>query len=1071
MRIAIASISVAVYCLFSLSARAEEKTLEQLKADLTKIDQSIELTRQKMKEVKDVAFLPDLYFVLAELYVEKSRYEYTITRQENPKMAINEIDFNFAKKSKKQAIEVYQRIVEMFAKTKSVDKALFFMAHEYREVGQIEDMVKTYTKIVNEFPQSPYWEESELILGDFFLEEKKEPKMALEYYRRILARPQNPFIPIARYKTGWCYMNMENFYEALLAFEGVLTIDANVPLEGLPDIYKKSDIRRDSLSALVWPYSEQKKLDAFRANALSYFQGLAPNRPTLIKVLDKLAKRLMLKNKIDQVVPVYFRLIELTNDLERRIETTEKFYEAWKKTTRNYPIEAWPVEITNTLIRARAATFIDAAEKKKNEVNFEIYLRDITTQLQKRAKARNTIRDYRNAIQGYKSYLFLFPNTKHSSDILLNLAESYFLLKNYALAGVYYERLARRPNQGKKNILDSAIQSFALALKNPDKLSKLELTESREGFRSIGTRFVKQYPTDRADAMILFNIARTYYDERDFDKAVKALNQFLNAFPNHKEATTAGNLILDSYNQREDYEGLIKAGKALIANKRFQNTQFKNDVAEIVKQAEYRKIQNAVGDPKSRDYAKKLLGFASKYQGSSIGDQALYEAFTSLKAKKSPEAYEPGEQLLLKHGDSRYAKEVVGAMGQMAVNSADYRRAAKYFEAFAKKYPKDPSSRALLKNAATMRELMGDFPEAAEDFRTLGERESVARQFALSQDWVNLGQTLAANPIRSLRGTYWTGLSLYRQNRFDQAKPFLAQAAKASASSYEDKKMAAHAIYLLATQSLKDYQAIQLGGGQNEAQLVKIKNAKLSQLTNQFQRVIGYGSGRWTIAALYQLGRAHNEFAQFINGAAVPQGLTAAQQAQYKSLIAQQSGNFKQKAKAYFSACLQNAEKFEVFTGFVRGCQDPEGQMIDESVEERLALKASESAPREAAGIRLRLFDNPKNTQLLMELAQAYLKAQDYSLARVILNRVLELKPNYATAEAQMGVVFLFINDLESAQNIFKRALKHNSRDATALWGLAGLYKNFGFTAKYQALASRAQAAGRPAGITHPLMN
>src|ERR1039457_5648285 len=84
----------------------EMKTTVQLEADFKNIQKSIDTTKQKIKEVRDVAFLPDLYFLLAEFYVEKSRYEYTITRQKNLNVPVSELDFLDSKKSKKQAIDI-----------------------------------------------------------------------------------------------------------------------------------------------------------------------------------------------------------------------------------------------------------------------------------------------------------------------------------------------------------------------------------------------------------------------------------------------------------------------------------------------------------------------------------------------------------------------------------------------------------------------------------------------------------------------------------------------------------------------------------------------------------------------------------------------------------------------------------------------------------------------------------------------------------------------------------------------------------------------------------------------------
>lgn len=1053
-------------------AQLPEKTLGELKSDLIKIEKSIEITRQKMKEVKDVSFVPDLYFVLAELYVDKGRYLYAVNTQEHPQTPMNELDFSDTTKAKKQAIEVYQRFIENFTKSDNLDKAHFFMAHEYRELGQIEEMVKIYSKITREFPKSKYWEEAQLILGDYFLEQKKEPTLAKEYYQKILERPPNPFMPTARYKLGWCYINENKFEEALLAFEGVITIDGKISLEELPDLYKKSDVKRDALLAMVWPYSEQKKLGPDKSNALAYFERLTPNRTTLLKVLTRLTKRLMLKDKWDDAIPVYFRLMEITNDLEARVAVIDSFYEALKKSKRDWPLESLPNEIARTLIRERASSTISFKDKKKNEKNWEIYLRDFTTKLQQKARETRRESDYKIAIEGYDIYLMLFPKTKYSSGILLNQAETYFALKKYARAGSKYEELLKRgaassESKKRKGIFDSAIQSFALALKNQEKLLKLEIIESREGFRDLGLQFVKAYPRDPANPMIVFNVGRTYYDERDFDKAVVAFKNFINSYPENKETTTAGQLIMDSFNQREDYEGLIRAGKELIANTRLRNPQFKADIAEVIKQAEFRKIQDQVGDPKSRDYAKKLLGFAAKYQGSALGDQALYEAFVSLKNKKDPQAYEPGEQLLLKHADSKYAKEVVDQMGQMALKTADFRRAAKYFETFVRKYPKDPSSQALMKNASTMRELLGDFKEAAEDFRDLGQFEASAKQYVLARDWTRVAQTLSARPSGSLKSNYWMGLALFRQGQREPSKTYLEKAFHSAASSTEDKTMAAHALYLRASIDLKEYQAIQLGSG-DEAQLVKAKQGKLAQLSGQFNQVISYGNGRWTIAALYELGRSNDEFAQFLTSASMPAGLSPAQQGQYKQLVSQQVNQFRTKAKGFFKACIDNAEKFEVFTGFVKGCQSPGTTQVDEAIEERLSVRASDATPPDAGAIRKKLFDSPGDIKLLTELAQTYLRGQDYATARLIVSRILEIKPNDAKSESLLGMTLMSMNDLAAAAETFMTALKHNRNEPMAVYGLAALYRQFGFTTKFNKIQSRLKSLPKPTGVLHP---
>jgi tetratricopeptide (TPR) repeat protein len=136
------------------SAPAEEAgvSVGQLQKDLEKNEKSLEITKQKKKEVKGEAFLPDLYFVLSDLYNEKARLQYLMTRAKSPKTPVNELDFSDSIQSKKMSLESLQTFIDNFPKNPDLDKAYFNMAQTYRELGLDEDMVKTQMKIISDFP-------------------------------------------------------------------------------------------------------------------------------------------------------------------------------------------------------------------------------------------------------------------------------------------------------------------------------------------------------------------------------------------------------------------------------------------------------------------------------------------------------------------------------------------------------------------------------------------------------------------------------------------------------------------------------------------------------------------------------------------------------------------------------------------------------------------------------------------------------------------------------------------------------------------------------------------------------
>ena len=278
-------------------------SLEQMNRNLAKVRESIKETKERIKNIKDARFLPELYFALAEFYIEEAQYLYFIKVSENRETPVEELDFSGEKRLKVLAIKAYNHIIEKFPKLPERDKAIFLKAHELRGLGRLEDMTRVLGQLIREYPKSQYWEESQITIGNYFLEEKKDVDVAIEIFEKVTRRPVTPLTPMAYYKIGWLYINKDDFYKSLLAFEKALITGNNVDLSGLPEIYKKSDIRREALLAMVWPYSElkpeqMKKDGKDRRKVIEYFYSFSPDQISFRKVLLKLAKRPHFQTKV-----------------------------------------------------------------------------------------------------------------------------------------------------------------------------------------------------------------------------------------------------------------------------------------------------------------------------------------------------------------------------------------------------------------------------------------------------------------------------------------------------------------------------------------------------------------------------------------------------------------------------------------------------------------------------------------------------------------------------------------------------------------------------------------------------
>lgn len=1052
----------------------EQITVEKMRFGLLKIEKAIESTKEKIKNIRDAKFLPDLYMSLAEFYVTKSKYQYALKIAESPNTPMDELDFTFEKRIKVLAIDAYNLLIDKFPKYEQRDKAIFFKAHEQREMGNFDEMVVTYNQLTKEYPLSTYWLESQIILGDYFFDQKKDVKLALDIYKRVLKKPVSAFTALAHYKIGWCYINLDKFFNAMLSFEEVLLKFKEIDYMELPENLRRTDVRSEALNALVWPYSEVdiEKLKPSKLNRrypLKYFRNLSPNKSSFEKSLFRLARRFTVKSSYISATRIYFELLRVTTDLTQRMDLINRVYVSMKNTQQPWPVRGFVEEVAKTLPQIRYSSEISLKEKKKAYYDYEIFARDVATRQDKRSRQTKDKEDLDWTVRDYETYLWAFNKKKFRRKIEINLADVYYLAGRYVEAGKLFEKIARtsRDKKIQTGFLKSSLESFIAALRDPDKLNDLEMTESRYGLRSTGVRFVKINKTHKSVPDVLFNIGQSYYDERKFQLANKYLKYYIGKYPQDKNVTTAANLILDGFNQIEDYKNMAKEGKALLANKNLKDAALKSQISEIVQQAEMRTIQIESGDTSSDSYASNLLKMASKYKGSSLGDKALYEAFLAYKSKKDPKAYEVGTELALKHKNSKYALGVITEMGQMALNSADFKRAALFFELFFERYKGKKERLDLMKSAAEMRELLGDYKIAATDYTKLRRYTDAARMDFLGRYWTGLIRSSVK--ATGIWKDYWAGLAQYRLRGLRPARPYLKRASSYNGRDPEQQTAAAHSLYLLASAKLESYKKIKIQRG-NEAQAVNEKAQMLKALETELNQVIQFGNGRWTIAALYGLGQSYKEFANFLTQSPIPKGLSAADKKAYRQALGQQAKTYSDSASNFFRQCVSAAQKNYIFTQFVRGCLSGGKMQVDEAQDTRKFTRSKAGDPAGSSKIRTELLSESRNEALLNKLSLIYMTSEDYSMAELIQKRILEISEGNAAAMGRIGVIQLYKNELSKAHEWFKKALQINPRQSEALYGIGGLYANFSFKSDLKKIKSQIRGVKAPDGFSHPYM-
>lgn len=800
---------------------------------------------------------------------------------------------------------------------------------------------------------------------------------------------------------------------------------------------------------------------------VEYFKKNLESPQAYRRSMAKIAERLGTKSLWASAAEAWLEVLVATSDANARFEAALKWSEAVRKSKASMKDRLRFVEqavMTVQELRGRGSRGDGKIGKKEaTQIEYlEVAVRDTVTRMQQSVRDKGQIEDFASVVRGYEFYQIGFPQQSENSKIQVNRAESLFRAQEWSRAGLEFESLsaASKSAEKKAEFRESAIQAYVKALNDSDNATPLALVRARRGVREVGTSWLAKNLRHPAAASTAYNIGQSWYEDRAYPQAIKAFNFFLEKFNKDSRCRDAIFMIINSYSQKEDFRGLIRASKKLVKLPALSDDDQKA-IRELMRRAQLKDVQTIAGAFGTKEYAANLLELASKHKDSSLGATALYEAFTSMNSKHEPEMFEVGESLLDKFPNAAYTKNVAGSMVKAALLTADFERAAKYMTIYSSRYPTDPESSALRKNAAQISEWLGDFKEATRLYRNLGDVESVARCDFLAGDWKLLeGSSTKINPAL---GLYYYALSLWRQGRQAEALPRLKQL-----STRPESEHSAHARFLLAQRALDDFRAIQMKDANDQSALVaKVKS--FQALSKELNDIVRIGAGKWTIAALYLLGQTNLDLGRFIATSPIPLGLQPNEVKVYRRALAKQAKEYGVASTQNFKLCLETAEKFEVFTRYAKGCRMRGKLEVKEESDTIIAApEKNNSTPKTAAELRKKLYESPGDTKTLTYLAAAYVQERQYWTATAIYNRALELDPRNAEAMAGVGISRLFLNDLEGAALMFKKALAIAPNEPTAAWNLAGLYREFGFASHSKELASKRPKGSRPV-LLHPM--
>lgn len=1062
-------------------AAEQKKFVAKLKEDKKKTEMAIISTKALIGKSRNRPYLPDLYLRLAELYVEKSRLVYFIGKNQ-PSAEDESLRTLEVKTLKSQAIEIYQRILGNFPDYPDRDKVLFFMAHEYREMGRKAGMLMQYREIVDKYRNSSYAPESHLLLGDHYFNEKQDVRTARRHYEAVLGYANSSASATARYKLAWCYINESEFKKAIKLLEDAV-MQSGIESPDI-DTYRQVDIKLESLVDMAFCYTEAYNA-ASPTEAIEYFKRYSWSRPVYALVLEKLGYRYFIKKRWPHAVEIYRELSTLNHDAETLLEYAGYIFQC-VKTMRNFQDADKDMEyIVKALKKVKYSIHLKDEEKIKHIKDFELYARDIATHLHQKARIQKKSEIFERAAHSYELYLDFFKESPVLKEMKLNYAEALFASEQYLEAGKVYEEIVAsnmlKTKKDKQEKLYSAILSYYSGLKKKDEMNNYETVFARDGLKTCGMQFIKTYPSSAKVPEIMFNVAWIYYDEGKYDQAITEFSKFVDRYPRGKEAKVAVHLILDSYNLKEDMNGLVKYGKKVMENRGI-DYKLRKEVAQIVENSETKMVSaltvNALNDwEKGR---KDLVSLAKDNKSSALGEQALNVLFVSSKDKGDlVSMFSSGSQFMNQYPKSNKVEGVIGDMINASIKASQFRLTAQYLEEFTKRYPNHKNTGDFLFQAGTIRENLGQYDLAASNYQkylsTSAAKSDYIRDavFTIAENSRKIGRTETA--IRLLE-TYRKRFSkmervradalaanLYFDNKnFRKAAVYQKRAQKAYKSSYGKKDPAiGEAMARMTYHSVQDdheiYMRMQLSGKLND-KIVAKKAKLLDQLEKTYIAVIQYQSPKWALRACYRSYEINNEFAKFLRESPVP-NLSPDQKKQYLKIIAQKAKGYTSKAYQYLETCSKQAHKWELcdskLTQYYMSQSSSPAKAIDETAgggASSVAIVEQSFEDSVFKPLHYKLVRDPSNAEANIKLAQRYFEKGDYHQAILAAQKILDTKgvngPVKAATFNILGLAYVYVGEDEEAKIAFKSALAENKRFVSAKINLAGLFNHYGHTDK-----------------------
>ncbi|OIP36223.1 MAG: hypothetical protein AUK47_15405 [Deltaproteobacteria bacterium CG2_30_63_29] len=899
-----------------------------------------------------------------------------------------EEDEKTAQEYREKTIATYARIIKEFPLYDNSDKVLFYLAFNLGEMGRAEDANGFYKDLVRDYPNTDYLAEAYLGLAEYsYLYDDIDLSLS-QYESAIAAAPDSQTAGYAMYKMGWCYFNRGEPKKALAQFESVVAYSESHT--------GRIELRKEAVKDLVKAYSLWT--EASPKKAKGYLGKFSSGDEELREMLERLARLYQEDGEVDKSIFVYNELIK-DNSTNFRIVgyQTEIMLNV---ETKNVPDQtAEEVIRTVRLFNAAREQKLEGATEeavKEAYALLEEYTRETAKWYHLTAQTTKNPLYYALSYEIYKAYVDNFPEAQDNYEMMYYYGELLYWKKNYAEAAKRYDQVLAIDAAGKfsRDAAYGAVLSYNKVSETPTAecppipvvpepkkgeeptFPELTIADCRVKLIAACGRYAEVVPDGEHIVDIKYTAARIYYDHNQFGPAVKAFEDIAMNHSENRLGIISANLLLDSLGIEKDYKQMWEWVLKFRANEQLNRPPLDDILETLETELAFKFCIDKETEKLWKESAMCFEEYAGKYATASYAPKALWNASVDWEnASEVGKAIETRIRLLKEHGDDDYlAPKALYAIGQNFHGIAVYSEAARFYEMFVDKYPKNDTacapdgessenvcSMSALQNAAAFRGGLGQYEKAVEDYdryivmfpndkaqisllkfntgriyfdQGLYEKaierynEYLSRYAKLGPE----GRKVAA--MTAIGRCYWknkdrhAGLkSFEKAEKLYDSKPFQKWLAGADPEAVKEANdAAAEARFMRGEGIFFEALAIRLSdetiesatksGNFLKRQLTK-KAALMQEAKPIYVEVITrFNNPKWGLAAMCRLGMMYHDVADQIQNAPIPKELDEDQSLIYEDLLLEFADRFETEAIGYYITAVEKAADLGWFSTY-----------------------------------------------------------------------------------------------------------------------------------------------------------